>query len=358
VITLTTAGLGDFVPTSDANKITCSVFIYFGVACIGLLLGSYIAGMMDDRAIQERKENQIDACPNCARIRSLKESAERNAGRTSYSPLPTVTNMPKLQKFASERFVKCEPSLAAAVYSPNHHNPLFQSSHSSHSGGSHKSHMSHSPQGLPTLNERTTVAGAAQEVESLGLGTHPVSSVPSASMTLGSPVTRNILKRQSHTRHVSLDIGDDMNLFVGGMPATYGTAERRVRTFSEDLPAPSTDPVSRTSGNLRRIQSGTSLNDGLSDYTDDDDEYDRDDDDESSVYTTSSSQETSSSVDDVWDTTKSKLAVAKYIFLTLRLALFNSMVIIAVGCVGFWLIEGFTLIDGWYFTTVLLTTVG
>jgi hypothetical protein len=45
VVTLTTAGLGDFVPTTDANKIICSIHL-FGVACIGLLLGLYIAGML------------------------------------------------------------------------------------------------------------------------------------------------------------------------------------------------------------------------------------------------------------------------------------------------------------------------
>jgi hypothetical protein len=38
VVTLTTAGLGDFVPTTDANKIIAP-FSSFGVACIGLLLG-------------------------------------------------------------------------------------------------------------------------------------------------------------------------------------------------------------------------------------------------------------------------------------------------------------------------------
>jgi hypothetical protein len=32
VITLTTAGLGDFVPTSDTNKLICSLFIYAGVS--------------------------------------------------------------------------------------------------------------------------------------------------------------------------------------------------------------------------------------------------------------------------------------------------------------------------------------
>ena len=58
------------------------------------------------------------------------------------------------------------------------------------------------------------------------------------------------------------------------------------------------------------------------------------------------------------DETATKIKNAKYVFLTLREALLNSMVIIAVGCVGFWLIEGFSLVDSWYFTTVLLTTVG
>jgi hypothetical protein len=38
VVTLTTAGLGDFVPTTDANKIIAP-FSSTGVACIGLLLG-------------------------------------------------------------------------------------------------------------------------------------------------------------------------------------------------------------------------------------------------------------------------------------------------------------------------------
>jgi hypothetical protein len=73
---------------------------------------------------------------------------------------------------------------------------------------------------------------------------------------------------------------------------------------------------------------------------------------------------------------------AKYVFLTLKEALLNSMVIIAFGCLGFCFIEGFSVIDseynavcrypsenertltwphdpfllGWYFTTVLLTT--
>ena len=36
---------------------------------------------------------------------------------------------------------------------------------------------------------------------------------------------------------------------------------------------------------------------------------------------------------------------AKYVFLTLREALINSMVIIAFGCMGFYFIEGFSFVD-------------
>ena len=43
MITLTTAGLGDYTPTTPASRLICSVFIYVGVAVIGLLLGSLLA---------------------------------------------------------------------------------------------------------------------------------------------------------------------------------------------------------------------------------------------------------------------------------------------------------------------------
>jgi len=378
VITLTTAGLGDFVPTSDANKMICSMFIYFGVACIGLLLGSYIAGMMDDRALRERKENQIDACPNCARILCLQESAERNGGMGVYSPDTAEAEAPKLMKFASERFAtgRADPAGRAALYSRNHnHHHHDQNGTSSHSGGSQKNHKNHGsteevPRALPPppppaafipTYDDGNFAGAPQGVNNLFMQENsPDFSALSGSPSLGSPVTRNILGRQSHTRHASLDVRNDMNLLGGAMPKTYGTAEVRVRTFSEDYQGPSGITVdqigpSRNSRKLKRIQSGASLVDEFSDYSDNEGDDESYDESESSIVFSSDSE---SSAEELWDTTKSKIQVAKYIFLTLRLALFNSMVIIAVGCVGFWLIEGFTLIDGWYFTTVLLTTVG
>jgi hypothetical protein len=61
VVTLTTAGLGDFVPSSDAAKLICACFIYFGVATIVLLLGSILAGSLDDNCLRLEKQKQHHA---------------------------------------------------------------------------------------------------------------------------------------------------------------------------------------------------------------------------------------------------------------------------------------------------------
>ena len=65
VITLTTAGLGDFVPTTDASKMITIAFIYVGVAMIGLLLGSLLANSMDDSTREKTHQLNVENCPNC-----------------------------------------------------------------------------------------------------------------------------------------------------------------------------------------------------------------------------------------------------------------------------------------------------
>ena len=54
----------------------------------------------------------------------------------------------------------------------------------------------------------------------------------------------------------------------------------------------------------------------------------------------------------------SKVQSAKYVFLTLRQALANSVFIIPIGGFGFYFIERMSVVNAFYFTTVLLTTVG
>jgi hypothetical protein len=149
----------------------------------------------------------------------------------------------------------------------------------------------------------------------------------------GSPMTSEILGRQSHTRHASLDIGSSQfasalsgipqsrRRFSGGIPATLQEQGTTVGDTSmwPPQPQPSRDPTfyDRTSG------------------------YD-------SVEESSESDETSISDETIEigpEEKYSSVKNAKYVFLTLREALVNSMVIIAFGCMGFYFIEGFSFVD-------------
>lgn len=308
---------GDFVPTSDLNKIICSIFIYFGVACIGLLLGSYIAGMLDDKARRDQKEKQIDSCPNCARIRMVKECALRRSGDYIDSSFGATQN----KKFMSERMAEGLPMNPAPAVSHHHH------SHQPFSLIDRPdTHSQNIERGLPNMSDILMGHGS-----------------PASPILTSSSSPMQFLGRQSHTRHASFDVGQQGSLLRGVLPTGYGaTSNSRARSIPVGGPDTSTSPHIAKS-RLRTIASSDNLLDGFSES-----------DAESSIESTS----TESSTEEVWDSAKSRIQAGKYVVLTLRLALVNSLVIIAVGCVGFWLIEGFSLIDSWYFTTVLLTTVG
>jgi hypothetical protein len=353
VVTLTTAGLGDFVPTTDANKIICSIFIYFGVACIGLLLGSYIAGMLDDKAYREAKANQIKSCPNCARLQTIREAAKVGSRASFSRSIPTLRT--KMNRHMSER-ISDEPQVQdhAAKYVSGHHHKR------GHSGSSspRRSPDGHSGQRNQSGQFELTPSNS---VESHGLPSpfssqHSSQKQPSPNF-LGSPMTRQILGRQSHTRHGSMDITGNA-FFAADVTSTgskkYGAV--RPRGFSADLSNAQPLPINENgpfegSSSIPSISLVPGGNNGVENNCDDDG-YSSDD-DESVV-----SSASSSSTEVLLDERATKIRSAKYVFLTLRQALVNSMVIIAVGCIGFWLIEGFSLVDSWYFTTVFLTTVG
>lgn len=288
--------------------------------------------MLDDKASQDRKEKQIDACPTCARIKTMKEAAARRSAEALDASF--ASRLPR--RHMSARASGDTPAhIASAVLTPHHHrHPLLYSNNDHRHISSHGSVDDTGPASGPDFSAH-------------GSSSPATSNASVNSHLLGSPLTRQFLGRQSHTRHASIDI-NGKNFLAGGMPRTYGTAP--VRKFSEEMPSqtPTKDsglPESNgsTAKKLRPIASSENLFDGFTDC-----------DDESSVISTS----TVSSTEELWDSTKSQIQAAKYVFLTLRLALINSLVIIAVGCVGFWAIEGFSLVDSWYFTTVLLTTVG
>ena len=390
VITLTTAGLGDYVPTTDANKIICSIFIYFGVACIGLLLGSYIASMLDDRAFRDAKRKQMNSCPNCARLMSVKDEtgnvpSNGNKSATTVSP----GSRPFLIKdpfHLSLRQIN-GPEMRNAVYTPRHH----------HNRSGHDDMNPEYGIGIGQKTGRISTVADSQVFEDVApfaaddaipppppsISTYNSSSPAGNKNILGSPMTRQILGRQKHTRHQSIDISN-----VTWNPTT--------RKYSADLPGPSLltppsisedvelnpplsapnpvpqVPFSTEGPKGHSLRGSAYVNDN---HCDSESDYDENDE-----YTEESS-ETASTIDDIVDERLSKIKAAKYVFLTLKQALVNSMVIIAVGCIGFMLTEEFTVVDSWYFvssqlisfrlsqlpshnfwcsqkTTVLLTTVG
>lgn len=84
VITLTTAGLGDLVPSTDEAKIVCSCFIFIGVATIGLLLGTLIADSLDKAKRKEANEAQIRDCPLCNKTAFPAPNPARTQGGGSH----------------------------------------------------------------------------------------------------------------------------------------------------------------------------------------------------------------------------------------------------------------------------------
>jgi hypothetical protein len=350
----------------------CSIFIYFGVACIGLLLGSYIAGILDERASQDRESKLINSCPSCARIRTLKDNAARRAQRQGDLDVPFIPEAPmQMHRFPTER--NCSSGTPPK-------NDMFTETYAANEAGRHSHHHHRRPNHRRHMSETIGSAGRSSSFEmeepvdnrgpppppdypapgsfSPGISANnafgsPQLSVQTQQMSgaytkppsnvLGSPVTRQILSRQRHTRHQSIDIrGSSFTKTFKG-PARKFSHDLGLQTPTIDE-APSLNTHFPSSSSMRREKSKDSL---TSMY------YDSSDSDDDSTGSTSSSE---SSTGELLDEHKMRIKTAKYVFVTLRQALVNSMVIIAVGSVGFYFIEDWSMVNSWYYTTVFLTT--
>lgn len=268
--------------------------------------------MLDHRAIIDRKGKQIDACPNCARIKTMNEATIARNKAVLDAKVKYLSERGEKRYKSSFNEYDITTPCRDEEYRKSHRD-IWDNRHGSAS---------------PAVSNSSSVN----------------------SRLLGSPVTRQILGRQKHTRHASIDVSTS-KIFIGVLPTNYGTS--MVKNVGDEMISHRASThlgrhgqVNQQSNpnKLRTIASSENLYEDTSS--------------ESDAESTALSSSTLSSTEAIWDGTKSQLNAAKYVFLTLRLALFNSMVIIAVGCVGFHLIEGFSLVDSWYFTTVLLTTVG
>jgi hypothetical protein len=169
--------------------------------------------------------------------------------------------------------------------------------------------------------------------ESLGLDLVENSDVPPTDKAESSIPSQ----AQIHTRHMSIDIGG--NLFGNDKPTLRRFFSGEVvpppvdeSTYFLGIEQSSSDPGARKDKNAVETKS---QNNSLS---------------------SSSTSTTDSSVNSIKPMTRVK--AAKYVFLTLKQALVNSLFIIAAGSFGFYFIEEMSPVDSFYFTTVLLTSVG
>ncbi|KAL7554225.1 hypothetical protein ACHAWF_017643 [Thalassiosira exigua] len=291
VITLTTAGLGDFVPSTNAAKILCAVFIYIGIATIGLLVGNLLAGSMDKSHYKEAQEAQIRDCPNCARLEKLKLRA--------MAVLNANTNASMVGGVGYQ-----EPSRNMS-YTPS------DTASSDYEEGE---------------NVGLDITSAEEELENKGTEFAVASTTPS------------LRQSQIHTRHMSIDIGGRL------FEAVSKPAFRRIGS-SDNLPPPIDESTPFLGTATRSSTVGTGVTPGTLEMRSLDDQS----------YSSSSTSATSFANP---HKPMSRVKAAKYIILTLNQALMNSSFIIAAGSFGFYFIEDMSPVDSFYFTTVLLTSVG
>ena len=309
VTTLTTTGLGDYVPTTDSAKIICSIFIYFGVACIGLLLGSLHASSLDDAAKKQTQENLISNCPNCNRRRQSMKVRSLPSGHQN----GLVSNGIRRRNVISRQ----------GASSPTETSSLLQSSQTSSITQVAKKDAI--PRPLHTIDETLHHSNHSGNKWEPFPKNENWTSAPSGSIgsSPGSASPVETMGRQSHTRHYPID--DSKNIF----DPEYSATSRKRNGSEQAIPS----------------------------FADDDNISDIDNDDHNSQVSAWSG--TSSPTDD-GDLFKpvSTMKAAKYVILTLKQAGANSLFVIAIGSFGFYYIENLTAVDSFYFTMVLLTTVG
>ena len=398
VMTLTTAGLGDFVPTSDASKIICSIFIYFGVASIGLLLGSYLAGMMDEKSYRQAQENRLSNCVLCSDVNGLGASEKRrksiigssreyqkrgsslSSGMFHSERGPTVNG--DTVGFAKETASLARQKRTKVTSTSQRLTGLFSSMPNRSSPSQLVPVLSNGSKmpgvfsrfmampGIPSehkigdgllrslANSHTTSGFVASYNSIQSVLPNPLSpnNSPQSAFSLGSPMTAQILDRQSHTRHQSFDVNSTTPTSRFMRFANGGA--KRARKYSEDGPSILPTTIQERI-NLQSNRDMTEVADNWTGSEASDVEHD-DDDDEGEGHDDGSHFSDTSSATDASDMMRppSKIKTAKYVFLTLKQALMNSTLIIAIGSAGFYYIEKMTLVDSFYFTTVLLTTVG
>lgn len=293
VTTLTGTGFGDYVPQSPSAKIICSIFIYIGISCFGLILGDMHVNALDEAARKQAKENMSANCTSCARLDSSLRSDyhgdnstltsdyisehKYNFSRPSYDPANETTSLLQLDR-------KTDPLYFGST-------------------------------GLNTINESPS-PGHEDELST----EYPIIPPQPQFSSPGAAAPVATMTRQKHTRHSSLDSPGMNNIFDPG----YMAASRKKIDKSR----------------FQHPENVLPIDDGVSDI---DDQESRDN---LSTWSGASNEiETNELYAPV-----SRIKAAKYVFLTLKQACINSIVVILFGSIGFYYIEKMTIVDAFYFT--------
>ena len=300
--------------------------------------------MLDETSSREARANRIKSCPNCARIQNLKDVAQQK--RNDLNEMNAEETRP-----FGERPSAFHMSVRSLDTDQNIYEPDSKKVKRQHTRGASDSRSSffavsgRVPQSrfeapntsieLPCQpTQRQQSSGGTNGQAEQGYPTvSPDDFQPKNKNLLGSPLTAQILGRQSHTRHASFDLTS--GALSSGLASNLAS---RARMFSADIPA--------------TVEEGGETNEGdgvpppppppgWNPEASDDEET------EESYTSSDSEQSSSSSTDDdsSFGEQYSGVKNAKYVFLTLKEALVNSLVIIAFGCIGFYFIEGFSIID-------------
>ena len=285
--------------------------------------------MLDESSRRAARENRIKSCPNCVRIQNIREASERR--RKQYK---------KEQKNFQRVF---DPSYTGKVDTDSKHDSK-RVKRSSIKEAFEGITQSERPSSMSARFKKIGSGEFESSFSNLSFQKARPESPSVESIAFSAPSTVEMLKRQSHSRHASMDFGNQNHVGLGGdlktLPFRKSSADMRM------LQAP-VDDISTTFA-----QQSTPMENYSATFNTEDRETDEDS--STNISESCSSLCESLDLEDRFDGVKN----ARYVFLTLREALVNSLVIIGTGCFGFYFIEGFSFIDSWYFTTVLLTVSG
>jgi hypothetical protein len=269
---------------------------------MGLLLGQLHVNTLDEASNRAAEENKVNNCPNCARQMQSLRAPFRHKRSASDSARIRVS---KLQTGEIKEEVN-------GIH--GHSQGNLQTNEKQNPTAGENIHFEHTPRfALQTIDETN---------QGTSTGFWNDSRSPHSIFSPGSAAVEQVLDRQSHTRHISLL-----------------DSQLRNKSFYEQMTAsPAKNTFDLPDGrNAYDPQSSTDHMDDISEV--------------SSYWSNDSSNE------DLFRPV-SHIKAAKYIFLTLKQAVANSAVVIALGSIGFYYIENLSLVDAIYFTVVLLSTVG